>query len=1357
MQGTMEGERIKGKGARRAPRRTLTLAVALAAVSALLCAIAVAASSAAKLEIVAIHGPTNVPRTETVPDEYTYFIEEAASEIRPNVGRYKIEIELHEKTVKTGPIRFDASPATVQAALEEVKAIGSNVTVTGGPQSPTEKSWSYTVTFGGDLAGLVPEVLVDELEPTGAEEKEVLGKGEEVEEPSYEFPTEPARRGQRDSVNLQLLVSNLSASPTSGAITVTDTLPEGLTTAEGAEGAGWSCKPTTEGKSVVKCTTEKVINPGALAPTILIPAVVDIGKVSDGEQLTNKATVAWEGFTSPAEMGQDQIPISESSLPFGVHRFAAHALGSNGEEFKVAGGHPYLATTAFFFNERNFFNVANEEVEIISAGNIKDANVTLPEGFVGNPVGGRKRCTQAEFISGDVGAPGSSKPNPENPTEFVSTGCPPDSQVGVVNAFVKGFGERPNRIPIYNLVPPKGVPAEFGFVFENIVPVRLDAHVARVDGKYKVTVLSADINEAFNLNGISVTLWGTPADPSHDAERNQVNHQKLGEASHEEPKRPFLTNPTDCLQQAEAAPVTTLQYDSWQRPGAENADGLPELKDPSWQEVSASSLAVEGCQNLTFAPETSFVPRKAEAPETASDNGTSRASAPSGYEFKLRIPQKEELGTLATPQLKDTTVTLPPGVSLSPSAANGLEACTPEEIDLDSTRRGHCPAASQVGEVHITSALLEEELKGRVYVGQPTCEHEVCTPADAQQGKLIHLYIEAEAENAGVRVKLPGNASIDQQTGVVTSSFTENPQVPFTTLRLTLKAGERASLANPQLCGQYTTNVVLRPWDIAGKTLEGKEILGGQDVTQSSSFNIDYDGAGGGCPQAGLPFSPSFVAGTLNPEAGRYSQFDTVFARGDDREQAFSASQGIVVQTPVGLLGKIAGVTKCEGEALEKLLNETGTCPANSRIATATSAAGPGREPFVASGPVFLTGGYKSPITGAEGPFGLAIAVPAKTKAFNLGTVVVRAAISINPQTSAITITSDPPPLAKDGIPLRVKQISVSVDRPEFMFNPTNCERREIKATMAGQPAGGEAAGTATLSAPFQATGCGALPFAPRFSATTSGKTSKLLGTSFAVRVEEKPGEANIGKVELQLPINLPSRLETLQEACDAAVFEANPANCPAHAVVGNATAHTPLLNAPLQGPAYLVSHANLSFPDVVFLLQGEGVHIELVGHTDIKNSITYSKFETVPDAPISSFETVFPNGRYSILGAVGNLCELELKAPTTIISQSNKRFEQMTPVAVDECGPTVRITSVKATAGSLLVTVKTTGGGTIKISGRGLKTTSVSGLSRGTKQIRVRLNRSGLALARHKKKIKLTATVTAGGQHATSTAQVKA
>ena len=702
--------------------------------------------------------------------------------------------------------------------------------------------------------------------------------------------------------------------------------------------------------------------------------------------------------------------------------------------------------------------------------------------------------------------------------------------------------------------------------------------------------------------------------------------------------------------------------------------------------------------------------------------------------------------------LKDVTVTLPQGVSISPSGANGLEACGllasgQPAIGLESIEPGLCSEASQIGTVKIKSPLLENELEGRVYVGDPECSP--CSTADAEHGKLLKLFI--EAEGSGVRVKLAGTASTNASTGQVTTTFEDNPQLPFETLVLTLKNGPRAPLANPQSCGSYSTSAELTPWS-AGATLPADgEIAGTPAVeTQSSPFVISRNGAGEGCPPSD-PFHPGFQAGTASSTAGAYSNFTVTFKR-EDGEQDLS---GITVQTPPGLIGKIAGVTRCaEPQAGE------GSCPETSRIGTATSAAGAGPDPFVVSGPVYLTEGYKGgPLDGA--PFGLSIKVPAVAGPFNLGTVIVRAAININPLTAAITITSEPLPQSIDGVPFRLKVVRVEVNRSEFMLNPTNCEGKSIIAQLTGAPVKvGEGAGSFEASAPFTASSCSSLTFAPTFAATTQAKTSKADGASLVVKVGQKRGEANIHKVEVQLPYALPARLTTLQKACTEAQFNANPAGCPEASDVGYAKATTPLLSSPLEGPAYLVSHGNAAFPDLEFLLQGEGVHVTVDGKTDVKKGITYSKFETVPDAPISSFETAFPEGPHSVLAANGDLCTQSLIAPTTIVAQNNVQTTQQTKIAVTGCPPakpSVSVTKTRMKGSTLLVTVKISATGTVKISGSGLKTTVKRGLKAGTHQIGVPLTKAGKAARRRHRRLALHASLTVGSQSATKTANVKA
>ncbi|MGH2853055.1 MAG: hypothetical protein ACRDLF_02540 [Solirubrobacteraceae bacterium] len=637
---------------------------------------------------------------------------------------------------------------------------------------------------------------------------------------------------------------------------------------------------------------------------------------------------------------------------------------------------------------------------------------------------------------------------------------------------------------------------------------------------------------------------------------------------------------------------------------------------------------------------------------------------------------------IATSSLRSATVSLPEGMTANPAAADGLEACTNEQFGVGLTAEpaepDTCPAASQVGTVKVVTPLLEKPLEGQVFVGQPECGvGGLCTSTDAEQGHLFRLFVQVRLPERGVVVKLAGKVSANTTTGRLEATFTEQPQLPFSELILTLKSGARAPLANPQACGTATTTTDLTPWSAPGLGgLSGTEpIEGTPDAAPSSSFTVDWDGKGGACP-ATLPFNPSFVAQSASSAAGEYSPLSVAFGRPQPAAEAEEHDEqnftGITLNMPEGLLGKIAGVEQC----VEAWAN-AGTCPSGSQIGTATVGAGAGSRPYYLTGHVYLTGPYKG------APFGLSIAVPAEAGPFRLagntgaGVEVVRAGIAVNPRTAALTVTSDPLPQIVDGVPLRLHDVRVDVTRPSFTLNPTSCGAQQIGANVTGEHVNsGEANDTASTSSPFGTTGCSRLQFAPTFSASTQGVAGfKANGASLTVDIAQKGGEANIAKVDVQLPRALPARLSTLKQSCTATQFATNPGGCPPAAHVGEASAVTPLLNSPLVGPAILVSHSGLELPDLELVLQGEGITLILDGETQIKNGVTFSRFDTVPDAPISEFHLSLPEQPNSVLSsqesAHGSLCGRTLVMPTTITGQNGKQVIQLTKVAVTGCKPT--------------------------------------------------------------------------------------
>ncbi len=480
-------------------------------------------------------------------------------------------------------------------------------------------------------------------------------------------------------------------------------------------------------------------------------------------------------------------------------------------------------------------------------------------------------------------------------------------------------------------------------------------------------------------------------------------------------------------------------------------------------------------------------------------------------------------------------------------------------------------------------------------------------------------------------------------TGQLITTFRRTPQALVEDIELHFFGGNRGPLATPAACGTYTTTASFSPWS------------GTPAVDTSSSFAVTSGPNGTACPSP-APFAPTFTAGTTSSQAGGFSPFTATFSR-EDSDQALS---GVSVTTPPGLLGILKGVERCA----EAQANQ-GSCGAGSLIGHVTAAAGAGPEPYVVQGgQAFLTGPYKG------APFGLSFVIPAVAGPYDLGNVVVRAAIHVDPHTAQITVVSDPLPSILQGVPLQVRKVNVTIDRQGFMFNATNCEPFAVTGSLTSTQGA-----TANVSSHYQAANCASLPFKPKFTVSTQAHTSKKQGASLDVKVGYPQGaQANIHGVAVSLPKQLPSRLTTIQQACPAATFNANPALCPAGSNIGTATATTPVIAAPATGPAYLVSHGGAAFPDVVVVLQAEGVTLNLVGSINIKHGVTSSAFNSVPDVPILSFELKLPEGPHSGLTAVlpakakGNLCGTSLTMPTTLTGQNGAQIKQNTKIAVTGC-----------------------------------------------------------------------------------------
>jgi hypothetical protein len=1103
-------------------------------------------------------------------------------------------------------------PERVQRALEEELYGEGNVRVTGGPgpglNNPSEV---YEIEFVGNLAGQpvqAPLIGFQKLK------RSVGGKEEPGSVTLSELSSgRPDGQVMVTAVNL----GDANADPAAGPITITDKLPSGLRAvaieAFADERLGQSFGyPLECSLGSLSCTFTGKSNGGATSvppyEQIQMRISVVVAGAESGE--IDEATVTGGG--APGVKAERGITVSDAPVPFGVSTYEMRPEEDGGGVDTQAGSHPFQLTTTLAFNET--FDGKSIEGRLQGGKPValtKDLHFKLPPGLIGNPTP-FAQCTLGDFLTRVQGGKGR-----ENT-------CSAQTVVGVARVMVNvpRVGSVPFAVPLFNLVPSVGEPARFGFLVYGI-PVLLTTAV-RTGGDYGVTVNVTNISQEAELSGSEVTFWGVPGDGRHDMSRNgecllnaTLHATEQGVVNTACPPfealrpPPLLALPTSCT-----GPLrTSMEGDSWIEPGNVFSLGSTEPLP-----------AVDGCNRLQFNPSISVAP-----------DGQA-GSTPTGLAVSVHVPQDVSLNPngLAEADVKDTTVALPEGVAINPAGADGLQACSEAQIALDSAGVSSCPSASKVGLVRIKTPLLPNELEGAAYLAAQNAN---------PFGSLVALYVFAEDPVSGSRVKLAGEVVPDPVTGQLVSTFKNTPQLPFETFELHFFGGDRAPLSTPGLCGAYTTMASIAPW------------TGTDPVGSSSTFDVVSGPNGGPCADP-LPFRPSLTAGMTSIQAGGFSPFTMTMSRPDGSQNL----QAVTLKMPPGLLGTLSGVKLCaEPQA------DLGTCGPASLIGHTTVSVGVGGDPYtVTGGEVFITGPYEG------APYGLSIVNPAKAGPYDLGRVIVRAKIEVDPITAALTVSTDTSgpfkiPTILDGIPLQIQHVNVSIDRPGFTFNPTNCSPLKVGGSL--QSSEGS---TAAVSVPFQITNCAVLAFKPKLTASTNGNTSRANGASLKVRLTYPAGpyDANIARVKVDLPKQLPSRLTTLQHACPVQMFEANPAACPAASIVGHATATTPVLPVPLYGPAYFVSHAGEEFPELIIVLQGYGTTVHLIGSTFInKAGVTSSTFKTIPDVPVGTFELSLPQGKFSALAANTNLCTVKkLAMPTSFIAQNGASVNTPTPIVPTGC-----------------------------------------------------------------------------------------
>ena len=763
-------------------------------------------------------------------------------------------------------------------------------------------------------------------------------------------------------------------------------------------------------------------------------------------------------------------------------------------------------------------------------------------------------------------------------------------------------------LPIFNLEPPPGSVAQFG-VLAIVAPMVVHASV-RSDGDYGLRMTMHNLPQLLPVAGGVMTLWGVPAAAAHDTLRGTCL-EFSGQSSGVCPAGVPRKPMLTLPVSCEQSLTTTFRMDSWQNPGEFASQTVSPL------DIEGHPLALTGCDALDFSPQ---IDVRSE---------TRRADSPSGVEVDLRLPQNENPDGYAEAAVRDVVLDLPAGLSLNPAAGDGLGSCSKEEVALGSTAAPRCPDSSRIGAVTVRTPLLAEPLLGSVYLA---------TPDRNPLGSMLAAYLVAEGN--GTRIKIPSRIDADAATGRLTVHLEELPQLPFSEFSLRFDGGPRAPLALPARCGTFTASARLVSYSAP---------VGAEPSVLSSSFPVDN-----GCETG---FSPSFLGGATSAVAGHRTDLTLRLVRGEGEEGLDRFSTTL----PRGLLPRLAGVSSCpEPQA------GTGDCPPSSKIGDVTVTAGAGSHPFALSGSVFRTESYKG------APFGLSIAIPAAAGPLDLGVVVVRGRILVNPRSARLTIATDSLPRIVEGIPLRIRSFELSTTgRPGLFGAPTSCGRQELSAQAFGLT------GTvASLSTPFLLDGCRKLRFAPRISAATDNRVSRSAGASLRMSVRSgAAGQANLRSITLDFPRQLSPRLSAIQGACPAAAYAAGAHLCPPTSKIGKARVKTQVFESALSGPVYLVSRGSEALPRIVLVLAGQGIALELFGSMHLSRQGASSvTFAGMPDAPISSFVIELPQGPHSALGASflrgarGSLCGRRMSMAAELTSYNGRSVDDIIQVAASGC-----------------------------------------------------------------------------------------
>jgi hypothetical protein len=998
-----------------------------------------------------------------------------------------------------------------------------------------------------------------------------------------------------------VLPADNGAKPTNGKkLTVTlGPLPAGIVTAGPAYGTEWNCPGSAAGQSTVVCETTRNIKSLAVTPNPLdIPV-----EVQAESPLTASTQVVLSGGGASVPATSD-VPLVVSNQPakLGLAAIWAGAYEADGSDATQAGGHPYSAASDFMVTTNRSLNG-----QVSPVADPRDVVVDLQPGFTGNPLAA-KRCPQAVVIP------------PEGGSEL----CTEEMVVGYLQPYVGNIFESINfeEEGIYNDIPPTGYAA--AFTTKLAVPFQTILANVRSEEDFGIRLTAPNNANYVTVFGAFAAFEGVPS-------------RGTGQA--------LLSNSTDCAEQARKGAVVKLSADPWNEPG--NFFTAPEIKVP----------AVVGCQNLKF---------EALDPETGQGQvafsfqpSSTGGSQPVGATAHLHIDQGglTDPDRLATPQLKRSVIKMPQGLSLNPSQANGLQACSetqigylgggfelPNPIRFDEAQPA-CPDGSKLGSVEVKTPLLESPLVGTVYLA---------TQEENPFHSLLAIYLVVDDPTTGVIMKLPGEVTPDPSTGQLTATFDYSPQLPFEDLILHFRGGgPQSEFATPEVCGTYQTDGEWTPWSAPES---------GPPAQTKDGFTVSSNCASSAATK---PFSPGFEAGTTNPLAGAYSPLVIKV----DRKDGEGELRSLDFTLPPGLSGKLAGISYCPDAAIASAEHKTGkeeqagpSCPSSSELGKVDTSAGVGSEPLHVGGHLYLAGPYKG------APLSAVVITPALAGPFDLGDVVVRSPIYVNPETAALTSRSDPIPTILKGIPLKVRSVTVDLDRSQFALNPTNCELMSATASI-----GSADGATAHPSNRFQVGGCEALPFKPNLKLQVIGGTKRDAKPALKAVLTAKPGEANIARAQVNLPYSEFLEQNHIKTVCTRVQFaegDGNGSACPAGSIYGKVKAWTPLLEKPLQGNVYMRSNGGeRKLPDLVAALDGQ-VDIALWSKVDSgKNHGIRSTFEAVPDAPVSRFVLEMNGGGKGLLVNSENLCSPKAQRQAIVrLTGQNGKVHAFKPLVQNQC-----------------------------------------------------------------------------------------